>query len=353
MLAGQLAYAVKIASKVSNSTALIPLYRSIEIGPDSVRACSEHGNIEVATEETGIKEPVLVEAVRALGVFTSVKENAELILEVKDNQLHWKCQDAKGALSLVEQDIQIPKIRHEDFPWVPKSQSELSDAVMLAVSACQAATVSVGLFGVVFEPEGDNLKMSSSNSVSLASAKVPLCGFPKDKITLRPPVPHILAFLLRVTTNAALDLTKDGLFIVGDNLIAKLPRCEPIAHDLNEVLDKFKSFEHFTAIDANGVRKFLVRARALADKHIPLNVSISVNEGRIVLQHKGMVAESEEFFLAQGIDEKLTFESVTVPVNMLVVPLEHVEAIVLDYLPDNTLLLRGENPEFTYIIGGG
>ena len=75
----------KIASKISNPSSLTNLYHSIELGVDTIRCCSEFGNLELLVDPTGLKAPALVDTKAILAVATSLPSNLDIELEEKDN----------------------------------------------------------------------------------------------------------------------------------------------------------------------------------------------------------------------------------------------------------------------------
>ena len=351
MLAKTFASYVKITNRLSNPSSLTSLYRSIELGNTQIRCCSEFGNFVIDIEPTGLSEACLLNTQDVVGVATSLLGDEEIRFTKKDNQVRWKCGKASGHWNLVNQDHQIPKILHDKFPWEPPV--DFSDALLLASSACQAAAVSIGLYGIVIEPTNDSLRLISSNTIALASASVAKDGYPySTKITLCPPVPVILAILLNTFVECKLDITGTGLFVQGDGLTAQLPIGEPLEHDLGQIADNFQKEEHTAKVNSASIKKFLSRARSLADRNVSFTVGLKVEEGKLILEHKSIASGSEEYFLAEGLEDTVSYKSVQLPADMLFIPLQATDTAVFDYLADGRLILKGLKPEFIYIVGG-
>lgn len=342
----------KICERISNQSSLTPLYQSIELGPTSARCCSEFGNIAIVLDATGLTEPCLINTAAVRAVASTLPSDANIELVKQDNRVKWKAGNAKGQWNLVGSDHDIPTLDHSAYPWTPDARS-LSAGLRLASSACQAAAVSVGLYGIVLEPVGDKLHLMSSNSISLAKATIDKGSFPTGKITIRPPVPGIIAALIETCPNCKLDITTDGIFISGDWLSAHLPVSVDLEHDLLAIAEPFTDATQFAQINADSVRKFITRARSLTDRNTTFTVHVKVEEGKLVLEHKSMASSTEEYFLCEGLDASLNYATAELPADMLLLPLQFVNRAVFDYMGAQQLILKGDNPEFTYILSGG
>lgn len=351
MKVSALSSVTKLLSRISNQSSLTALYRSIELDKAGAKCCSEFGNIAIDLEDTGLSKAVLLDTGSVQGVANSLPADSDITFTEKENKLDWKCGAAKGHWNLVMSDHKIPALNHAEYPWTPNEK--LPEALVLASSACQAAAVAVGLYGITIEPNGDNLHFLSSNSISLASAVIEKGTFPTTRITLRPPVPGIIAALITACQNCTLDVTAKGIFIKGDWLKAHLPLGANLEHNLMETAEKYQTVNHTAKIDGNAVKRFITRARSLTDKHASFTVALRVEQGKLVLTHAGIASSTEEFFLAEGLPQDINYNSVALPADMLLISLAHIETVVFDYLKDSTLVLRGTNPEFVYVIGGG
>jgi len=360
MLVSTLTNAVKLAAKMANSNSLTPLYRSIELGPETIRACSEFGNVEIWTGVEGLSVPVLLEASSLLAVLTSLDDADEITFTKKDAAVHWRCAEAKGHWMTVQQEHKIPAISiPERCEWHPPAG--FGEALLVAGSACTTSAVSIGLYGVELSlgsaEEGFPLRMISSNSVALAYTEIsgdPTLGsLGATKLTLRPPIPSIFAHIVESTTNPTIAFSSTGIFILSEELVALLPVAAPLEHDLLKVLAKYSNMENMIDVNVGALKKFLNRARTLADKKQSVQVGLRVDFGKLVLEHRGVTSSAEEYFLAEGIDETVSYASVSLPLDMLITPLAHVDGIVLDYLPQKILIMVGADYGFQYVLGGG
>lgn len=358
MQVSPLVSAVKVAAKISNPGSLTPLHRSIELGPECIRACSEYGNIEIFEGVAGLEKPVLLETNSLLAVLSSLSGSEEVAFELKGTALYWKSKDAKGHWQTVQQEHKIPQIDHQTFPWKPTA--DFGEALVIASSACAASAVSIGLFGVELSIDSSVnphvLRLISSNSIALAYTEVEagvLSGsMQTSKIVLRPPVPSILAAVMKACKDPMLDLTSEGIYLYSEQMVAQLPVSVPLGHDLLAVLAKYPNAQHMAEVNSGALKKFLARAKTLADKKATVQIGLRIDAGRLALEHRGLTASSEEYFLAGGLDQSISYSSVALPLDMLITPLEHVDGIILDYLPDNILILVGVDYGFQYVVGG-
>lgn len=340
---------LKIISRISNPSSLTSLYRSVELGPETIRACSEFGNIELIIH-TGLSHQCLIDANALHSVTSTLSSNSEIEINKLPSKIEWKSDAASGHLSYVQTDYSIPKIKHENFPWIPPA--DLGNALVLASSSCQAAAVSFGLYGIVMEPDKNKLNIASTNTISLASSSVELGTYPAQKVTLRPPVPSIISSLMAASPNCAMDVTSEGIFMLGDGLMAHLPLGVNLDHNVKEIADKYVGGKEIAKINSAAVKKFIKRAQGLTDKKATFNIALKIEEGRLILNHLGISSSVEEWMLAEDLSTTIKYESRSFPGDMLIVPLESVSEIVLDFMPQQQLVFRGSNPEFLYVVSG-
>lgn len=345
---------LRTAAKISNPSSLAPLYKSIELGDDTLRACSEFGNIGIImNDKTGLTSPCLLDTDAVLAVVQSLPDDAEIKIEQKGNQVNWRCSRAKGYWVIVNQEYPIPPLDHTNYPWqnIPMS---LPDALTLVSATCQAATVSIGAYGITLEPTKEGLKLISSNTISLTAVTLPPDGYPGGKITLRPPIPGIFSYLTK-SYSCDVDVTDEGIYISEKTgrMVAQLSLASKLDHDLLAISNKYQTSEIKAEVNTDAIKCFLTRAKGLIDKHTESVVEMKVENGHLYLEHKGIAASGdEEFDLADGFDPTLKFSSVAFPIDMLLLPLERVKYIVFDHLPQKALVLKGDVPTFQYVVSG-
>lgn len=350
MRVGTLNAIMKIAGRISNQSSLSSLYRSVELGPEEVRVMSEFGAAEISVDPTGLAEPSLLDTVSVVAVSSSLPVDADIKMERKNGEVKWSCGTAKGKWNIIQTEHMPDRLNHTSFPWQPAVT--FPDALRLASSACSSAAVSFGLYGIEIKPEGDKLRLLSSNQIALAEATIEKGTYPAGSVTIRPPVLGILALLLDSCPNCLVDITENGIFIQGDWLKACVPLGVALEHNLAAIADQFVKQEHKARINGSAVKKFITRCKILSERNTNLMVGMRVDDGKLALEYKGMAAETEEYFLADGLDEKDTFQTVSLPAELLAIPLEHAEAVVLDYLPEQRLLITGSQPDFKFILSG-
>jgi len=341
---------VKITSRFSNRSSLSTLYRSLELSDTTLRLQSDWGNIEMSIPPTGIKSPSLIDAV-ALGTLSTYPPEAEIEFTEKDNKIYYRIGRARGCWDLVSCDHKIQKLKHDVFPWAPPEH--FADALRVASSACEAAAVSAGLYGIVIDPKFGKLNIMSSNRTALAAATIDGKDYPVEHaVTLRPPIPKLIALILDSFRDCMMDVSEKGVYIRGDGIKAFLPFAAGLEQDLGHVADKFQSHTTEIQVDSIAIKKFITRARALTDRKVSFTVGIKIEKGQLILQHRGIASEMEEEFIAEGASEDINYNSISYSADMLLEPLEYVQSIVLDYLPNQQLVLRGKDPEFIFVVGG-
>lgn len=343
--------ATKILNKISNQSSISELFRCVELTSNGFRTCSEYGNCEVWID-LPIQGPLLINTAAFTSVINSLPSSSDIEFRQTNEKLSWSSGSAKGHWALNSFTQSIPLIpSNKDFTWIPSS--EFADALDLASSACQSMTVSIGLFGVIFEVVDNRLRLSSSNSISLATSSIPLDGYPiRETITIRPPIPSILSMLLKENKEMQVAIDKDGIYCLSKSGAVQLPLSPPLELSLGDVIAKYQNAEHIAKIEAKAISQFLNRAKALSDKNLPVEVSLQVSQGKLLLEQKSAASSSEEYFLCQGIDPSKTFDSVVLPLNLMQTSLGHATEAVLDHLGGNVLVLRGEKPQFMHIVGG-
>jgi hypothetical protein len=343
--------AAKLLSTIINDASPTVLYRSVELSETSVRATSEYGNIEVFLEDTGPKEPFLFVGAAFCDVVNSLPKDAELTMSREGNQIAWKCGRAKGTW--ISQPIKdsLPLIQHDSFPWTPSP--ELQKALDLGASSCVAAAAAIGLYGVIAKVDGEILRFLSSSGGNFSMASIDKAGYPGGDFTLRPPTPKTLSSLLSAGENVTMDITAEGIFILSDGFVAQLALAAPLEGNLVKIAKRFNAKACTVKIDPEGVKTFLIRARALTEKSTEAKVILKVEAGELLLEHRGIASSLEETFLAEGLDPSISFSSVALPVGGFIQALGHADTVTLDYLPNNVLVLSGENPDFVQIISSG
>lgn len=339
----------KISSRFSNQSSLSTLYRSVELNDTSLRLESEWGAVEMSIPSTGIKNPSLVSSVQ-LNSLNNFPPEEEIEFTEKDNKIYWQIGRAKGGWDLVSTDHKIKKLKHDSYPWIPPAH--FSDALRVASSACEAAAVSAGLYGITIEPREGKLHIISSNRTALAASQVDGTGYPAGLITLRPPIPKLAALILDSYGNCKMDVTDRGMYILGDGISVFLPFGADLEHNLWEIASNYMGREKVIAVDSMAVKKFITRARALTDRKVSFTIGIRIDKGQMILEHRGIASEMEEMFISEGGDETLNYKSVSYSADMMLEPLEYVQSVVLDYLPNQQMILCGKDPDFIFVVGG-
>lgn len=350
MKVSELAAATKIASRIANQSALATIDNSIELSNDKIRCKSEFGNVELSIPETGISTPRLVNAQAITTLPNTLPPEVDIVFTEEENCIRWQAGTASAKLNFISTDHSIPKIKHDSFPWKPPAA--FSEALIVASCACESAAVSIGLYGTTLLPKNGKLEIMSSNQIALAAASVDSTGYPAGQITLRPPIPKLIHLLINSCNEVSLDVTDKAIFIKGDWLTAQLPLGANLEHDLGKIAAMFQSAKQKVAVDNVSIKKFITRARALTDRKVSFTIGIRIENGQLIFEHRGTASEMEEYFMAAGLQKNLKYNSISLPADMLLEPLEFVSEAVLDYLPEQRIVLRGQNPDFIFVLGG-
>lgn len=356
MKVGSLTSISKVISRISNPNALAALHRSVQIEDNIVRCCSDFGNVFIAIEPTGLKNPVLLNCESFLTIISSLPKEADIKFIEEAHRIKWECGVEKGHLNYVQTDDKIPDISHDSFPWNPPK--EIGRAFALAGSACESAAVSIGLFGISVHPNGNKLQFISSNSTSLAATSIPLGDYPGKNITIRPPIQKVIETLIDynqapcqfdVVSNGG---KTDGIYVLGNNFAAELPLGQPLDHDLKEWVEKFPPTKEVSNINSDQIKRFVARARNLSEKNSDFKIVIKIDAGRLTLTHEAIASSTEQWTLVDGLDKSVKYDPVELQGTPMLDPLENAISADFGYLKDKQLVLRGENPEFMYVVGG-
>ena len=346
--------ALAVVMNIPAATSFSELFRGIELGPQCIRAVSEYGNIEYWIDIPEITTPVRISAASFDSVVRSLPQSADVALTPNATQLDWKCGAARGHWSYLSADAPIPVIVSDGykFAWVPGT--EFAEAMEIASAASQVMTATVGLFGIVVEHIGDPLRISASNTVALSTATVPAGVYAGPAVfTLRPPTQTTLIKFLRAEPTAQVEAVDNvGVFVLSKQFVCHLPLSPPLERALAPVIDAHVAATQTLKINPDAIKQFLIRARGLIEKNSTGEVSLKIANGQIILEHVGLSSRAEEYFLAEGGDPTKTFDSVQLPIKVMISALSHVDTVVLDYLATNRIVLRGVSPDNTQIIGG-
>lgn len=351
MKVSALAPALKVASLISHSKSPATLYRCVEISGRSARACSEIGEITMTLDEdTGLTQPCLVSVKNLKAVFQSLDPSDDVCLTQSAGNVHWETDVADGSISIEEeQEHQFPALMHDHFPWVPSPSFDR--ALLLAETAVKAATVSTGLYGVEIVPSGQLLRLGSTHSAAVAVVSLAAGDYPVNyKITLRPPVPKLLAHLLQHSDDCCMDVTGDGVFIRSDWFAGRLALAPPLDGDLFAFANQYQVQRYCVDIDMAAIQNFASRASNLSDnQRIAL---LSMNAGQLLLAFQGESAKGTEYLLADNVDQSTQFD-LSCSIKALKPILEKVTSVVLDYVQtDRVLIFRDQSDDldFQYFI---
>ncbi len=98
------------------------------------------------------------------------------------------------------------------------------------------------------------------------------------------------------------------------------------------------------------ISAFVNRAAAMSEAKRGTAVSIGAQNGRLTISFKEGTATSDEYYLIDKELEVPDLPSIAIDGSKLARAMQHIDTAVLDHMEDGVLKLRGENPDFRYII---
>ncbi len=364
MLSSLLLAALVPYETLCNKHALSALYRTVELSPQGIRGCSNYGALETSID-LGILEPCYVDATTFIAVVKSLPPKQEVALRVEQGSLSWKCvageekkggkkatSGASGKLATLALEHEVPSVparRRSNKSWTPTEA--FKKALELGSLSCDQKSLStIGMDGVVLDNR-DGFEVYSSDNVTISQALVwgeSLAQAP-ESITFSPESIKLLRVVIG-DQKGLIEFDKNGLYYSNSVHRLLIKRTAPLEHDYAKVATNFSSEEVCVPIAPERIKAFVQRATAMSEAKRGTTVSIGAKNGRLVISFKEGTATSDEYYL---IDEELEvpdLSPIALDASKLARAMQHIDTAVLDHMEDGVLKLRGEKPEFRYII---
>lgn len=329
-------------------SALNPIYRAIEIGPDEIRACTSWGILEVGVE-LGFSDTLHVDRAAFLAIVQSLPKGHQMVLSRDETSLLWSCGNARGKLAL------MPEI---SMPWIEWPQTdllpfpiELAKAMELGSIACHTtALTALGMFGIVFD-QREGLAVSSTDNTSLSTGLLqsPLLPALPDISTLPPDGVELLYTIMK--KGALLGSDEKAWYYVDAVTRCKIGLLPAMKSDIQSVRAKYTSEEIVVPIPHEALDRFIKRANALAEIKRGATVRFSIVNGYLQVSFKEGTSTTDEFFLIEQ-SAVPDMPEIILSASKTARALAHVQWVVLDHVDRSVLLFRGHAPEFDYLLCG-
>lgn len=358
MLSNQLASALAPFALIVNRSALSPVYRSLLIEPDRVRAASAYGILQ-ASIGLGLPEPIVVDAASFIAVIKSLSSHEEVALEIKAGALHWECGMATGRLALASKEIIIPSItaipNEPPYRLDKRSREDFAEALDLGGLSCGPVSMaSAGIYGVVIDNRA-NLSILSSDSVTMAKCLLsPTMDLFPEMIVISPEAADMLvAVLAKAAGDAVVSLAigSSAIFAQVEAYQLLIRPIPALKHDLRAITDNFPECEVLMAIPQERVIAFIKRAAALAENKQNAHVVLQAVSGAMSLSFLEGASASEEYYLVDGLDVP-DLPPIVLDASRTARALAHSSHIGLDHIERGIIVLTGKAPPFSYYISG-
>jgi hypothetical protein len=351
--ASDIALALSPFKLILTKNAVSPVYTALKLTPKKVCGLSAYANMEVNTE-IGIDGECFVNANAFLTIIDSISVDNEMTFSVKEGVMNWKCGSAKGrvATMVVEDEIvSIKKKGNTETAW--EVAPGFGKALELgAVSCDNNGLASVGLYGIVVQND-TRLRVYSSDNTSISyceGAEYGIEGMP-EKFTLSPEAAAVLSAVCR-RSEGHIHFEQNGIFFFSPASRLVVRYSDPIQKDIYKIVEKFKRKGTTVPIPGPIIRSFIKRASVLAERQALTEVILTVGEGRIALSFEQNTNSSQEYHLAEALDNLPAMPPVKLNAQKLVRALQGASDILTDHLAQRVLVLRGRKPQFYYMLSG-
>jgi hypothetical protein len=354
MQSNELADILAPFAMLANKHALSAVYKTLEIGPDYIRAASPYGILEAAGE-LGLPETIWIDASSFIGVVKSLPKD-EIKLSVKANALIWECGMAEGKLGL-SPEMKIPEA---DFAILKKKQwsppKEFVEGLALGSLSCGPQSMaSAGVFGAEFIMGENGIDLVSSDSVTMSCCKIAEempKGWP-TRITLIPDALEILVACLKQKAEAPKLVMQDKAIYCGAGALRLMLRPAPaLKQDILALCQNYAAREAASELPGSQIKAFVSRATNLAESKQHTYVSIKVVDGALILSFAEGAATSDEYCLSDDLAGFPEMPEIHLDALRMAKALSHCDKIALDHIERGVIVFFNEKPDFSYLISG-
>lgn len=344
---------------LTNRHAMSNVYKSLEISQNGIRACAPWGILEMR-KDIGFDHTVYVDALQFIGVIKNLPAE-ELKMSISNNALLWECSDSTGEKFAAEGRISL--LAPLDIPKAPVQESNAAnyhpdgnflDAFELGSLACGPQSMaSVGVFGVTLDFKDDGFFVSSSDSITMASA-LAASDYPSawpQRSALRPEAAQMLnAVLHEADKESFIDFQDEAIYAHAGVFDLYLKPAAPLKHDILSLCRNYADRLTTTRLSGNRIQAFIKRAAALAESKAHTYVNLSISKGAMMLSFEEGDAKSDEYYAAEGLDVPADLPSIRLDSSSLAKVLAHTDLVALDHIDRGILIFIGEKPKFEYLV---
>jgi hypothetical protein len=336
---------------VCDPTSLMPEHRLLLIEKDRIAARTGKAMLD-SQFAFGLNKPFGIEAGPLLSIAASLPQDAELEFELQEASLIWSCGRSRGRLATK------PPFDVKRIPDMPKDDVDCSHALSTlfqlgGLSCSNQALTTVGLYGMVLVPDKNYLWCLSSDSVTIAAARMsrPKTIPTNDLMTVHPTDINLLV-QLAARPKSFMAFTPSAIHFVDDVYDGVVNLVEPLKHKLYDLATTFMSDKSAHDIDKERVQAFVKRATYLAESRQNAIVTVKAQDDALTLEFNEQLAQTEEQYpITEGF--KVTEPvAVTVDAIKLAKALSNCDQLLLDNMPNHVIVFRAKSGSFHYIISG-
>ena len=370
--------------------ALSTAYRRLHLkagSPATVLGNAAYAKLEVYVN-LDLDADCVVDTVMFLALVASLPDGDAPVFRVTEEALNWTCGSASGRMAILVETGMI-----DIDPFTPENVWNVENTLVRAFDAgslsCAGAGPSaratpktgvqaVGMFGITMEYDaaGGNLHVYSSDNVTASEYVFP-CDYPTgapQKMTFSQRVVDLLTAMMNappapggLMRQARFSLGNDAVHLWSSNFDAKTGEpseneagtyclfvrpTDHLAADVAALLRKYASRTLSVPLPEGRVSTFMKRVNALSEDKREAFISILVDGGRLGLTFAETVADTTEYYLADGLDPNLHIAPIALRAGRMARALNYANAVVLDYREDNIVVMEGESGRFRYILAG-
>ena len=345
-------------STIVNRHAMSDTYRTLEIGKDYIYACAPWGTLEVDAE-LGNTKPFWVDGERFIGVIKGMP-NEEVVLKLGNNLIITAGDDADRVVLPIFGKLDLPK----RLDWNPflKEPSDLPkgwegkavEGLQLGSLACgPQSMMSAGVYGTAFDFDDGGLMLSSSDSITMATAYVAGFTHPDwpDKLALVPEAMVALAAVLKQKgAHNKIEFKSDLVQVNAGPFYLALKPAPLLKTDILQICARFPSREASTKIPTKEVESFITRIGILSEAKQHAYVVLRISPTKLTLEFEEGAASSERRIdvEAQNVTEDLP--PIKLDAFRMARALAHAGQIGFEYIEQGTLIFWSN--DFSYFVCG-
>jgi hypothetical protein len=352
---------------LANKHAMSPIYKALEIGPDTIRGCSPWGILEVSAE-IGTTEMFWIDAGPFIGMIKTLPAE-EVTFEQTTSTLTWSCGDATGKLALLSK-LEMPTYEFEDPGTDPNIDAGFPEALTLGslsasrdmgLSSAGTSGVALTCIPVEEDPNGETftIYVTSSDNITMSVSSILIAGASSwpETIVIATEAATLLNTILRMSagsSGAHLIIEEKTIIAYANDFRLMIRSAPPMKHN---ILDISLNYEHeaiVTKLPSGPVKSFVARATALAEAKSHTHVTLSAVSGGLLLAFEEGTITSNEQYAISDLEVPDDFPDVRLDALRLARALGHADMIAFDALKKGviTLFASKEEPAFSYLING-